>query len=164
MKSKSSTTTNRKKETKPTFRKGRPLKYTIGKKDAGKPCTVAENGMDTSSDFVVAKRGAVSAWSGNKLPLVHPGKILMEKFMKPNELSANKVAAMLDVSPTCVGEIIKGDRAITANTAVRLARCFGTSAQFWLNLQTQYELEKVEDANLSEIKRVVKVFKPANAY
>lgn len=100
----------------------------------------------------------------SKLPPVPPGKILKEQLMEPYGLNTNKLSAMLGVSPTRMGEIIRGDRIITVDSAARLGRCFGTSAQFWLNLQVRYELEKAEDAHLIErINKVVKVFRTANA-
>ena len=66
---------------------------------------------------------------------VHPGEVLGEEFLKPLGLSANALALALRVPATRIGSIIKGERAVTADTALRLARFFGTSAEFWLNLQ-----------------------------
>lgn len=111
-----------------------------------------------------SKRAGSSGRSGSKLPPVAPGKILKERLMEPNGLTANKLAKLLDVSPTCVAEIIKGRREITTNTAARLGRCFGMSAQFWLNLQMRYDLEVAEDEHLFErIDATVTVFRPATA-
>jgi addiction module HigA family antidote len=81
------------------------------------------------------------------MPPIHPGETLREDFMKPLGLSANRLAINLRVPAARVGEIVNEKRAITADTALRLARYFGTSPQFWINLQSNYDLELVEDAN-----------------
>jgi antitoxin HigA-1 len=75
----------------------------------------------------------------------HPGEVLREEFMKPLGLSANALALALRVPPTRIGDILRKEnpRAVSADTAVRLARYFGTSAEFWLNLQSAYELSLV---------------------
>jgi len=75
------------------------------------------------------------------LPPVHPGEILREEFMVPMGLSSNALARAIHVTPARVNEIVKEERGITADTALRLARYFGTDAQSWLNLQQNYELE-----------------------
>jgi addiction module HigA family antidote len=72
---------------------------------------------------------------------VHPGEILLEEFLNPLNISQYRLAREIKVSPRRINEIIHSQRAITADTAIRLAYFFGTSAQFWLNLQTKYELE-----------------------
>ena len=74
-------------------------------------------------------------------PPITPGEILEEEFLLPMELSQYRVAKDIHVSPRRINEIVKGKRAITADTALRLGRYFGTTAQFWLNLQGSYELE-----------------------
>ncbi len=74
----------------------------------------------------------------------HPGEILREEFMVPLGLSANALATALRVPATRIGEIIKESRAVTADTALRLSRYFGTTPQFWLNLQSAHDLSKVE--------------------
>ena len=74
----------------------------------------------------------------------HPGEILREEFMHPLDLSANALAMALHVPVTRVSEIVKERRGVTADTAARLARYFGTTARFWLNLQTAYDLSRVE--------------------
>jgi addiction module HigA family antidote len=76
-----------------------------------------------------------------KLPPIHPGEILREEFMMPMGLSSNALAKAIHVTPARVNEIVKEQRGITADTALRLARYFGTDAQTWLNLQQHYELE-----------------------
>lgn len=76
-----------------------------------------------------------------KLPLIHPGEILHEEFLKPLEISQYRLAKDISVPPRRINEIVHGQRSITADTALRLARYFGTSERFWLNLQTRYDLE-----------------------
>ncbi len=76
-----------------------------------------------------------------KLPLVHPGEILLEEFLEPLEISQYRLAKDISVPPRRINEIVHGKRAITADTALRLARYFATSERFWLNLQTRYDLE-----------------------
>jgi addiction module HigA family antidote len=88
------------------------------------------------------------------LPAVHPGEVLEFEFMQELGLSQNALARNLGVPPRRVNEIVHGRRAITADTALRLSRFFGTSAQFWMNLQSKYDLDTVEDGiaeQLSEI-------------
>jgi addiction module HigA family antidote len=76
---------------------------------------------------------------------IHPGEILMEEYLHPLELSQYRLAQDISVSPRRINEIVHGTRAITADTALRLARFFGTSDRFWLNLQTRYDLEVERD-------------------
>ncbi|MBT3377158.1 MAG: HigA family addiction module antidote protein [Lentisphaerae bacterium] len=80
-----------------------------------------------------------------KLPPIHPGEILQEDFLVPMGLSQYRLATDIGVSPRRINEIVHGARGITANTALRLGRYFGMSAQFWLNLQSHYELEVESD-------------------
>ncbi len=77
-----------------------------------------------------------------KLKNVHPGEILLEEFLVPLNLSQNAVARAISVPPRRINEIVLGKRAITADTALRLARYFGTSEQFWMGLQADYDLEE----------------------
>ncbi|MEK7122805.1 MAG: HigA family addiction module antitoxin [Patescibacteria group bacterium] len=96
-----------------------------------------------------------------KLLPIHPGEILNEEFLGPLALSQYRVAKDISVPPRRINEIVHGERAISADTALRLGRYFGTSAQFWLNLQSRYELE-VESSRLSRtLLREVKVLQPA---
>ncbi len=81
-------------------------------------------------------------------PLVHPGEILLEEFMQPLGVSQNGLAIAIRVPLQRVHDIVHGRRAISVDTAVRLARFFGTSPDLWLNLQTHYELEKARDGGL----------------
>lgn len=92
---------------------------------------------------------------GDKLPPVHPGEILLHDFMKPLGLSANALAGALHVPANRVSGIVNGSRAVTADTALRLARYFGTTAEFWMGLQKDYELEVVRREGLSAIERDV---------
>jgi addiction module HigA family antidote len=96
-----------------------------------------------------------------KLPPIHPGEVLWEDFMKPLGLSQYRVAKDIGVSPIRINQIIHGKRAITADTALRLARYFGTSAVVWLRLQARYDLE-VAEAELGErINQEVRILKAA---
>lgn len=78
---------------------------------------------------------------------IHPGEILREDFLVPMNLTAYRLSKSIGVPQTRVAEILRGERSITADTAHRLARFFGTSAQLWLGLQNQYDLEKAEARN-----------------
>ena len=80
-----------------------------------------------------------------KLPAIHPGEILREEFLEPMGISQYRLAKDISVPPRRINEIVHGKRSITADTALRLGRFFGMSAQFWLNLQTRYDLEVTED-------------------
>jgi addiction module HigA family antidote len=75
------------------------------------------------------------------LPAIHPGEILLEEFLRPLGISQYRLAKDISVPPRRVNEIVRGQRAITADTALRLARYFQTTERFWLNLQTRYDLE-----------------------
>jgi len=98
-----------------------------------------------------------------KLLPVHPGEILAEEFLSPLGISQYRLAKETAVPPRRINEIIKGTRAVTANTALRLARYFGTSERFWMNLQSRYDLE-VEKVRLgSRLRREVKVLHAADA-
>ncbi len=77
-----------------------------------------------------------------KLRNIHPGEVLLEEFLEPLQLSQNRLAREIKVPPRRINEIVLGKRAITADTALRLGKFFGTAPQFWLNLQDQYDLEE----------------------
>jgi len=81
----------------------------------------------------------------NRIPPVHPGEILFEEFLKPMEISQNRLALDMRVPPRRINEIVHGKRRITADTALRLGRYFGMSAEFWLGLQMDYDLDIEED-------------------
>lgn len=85
----------------------------------------------------------------NKLPPIHPGEVLLEDFMKPLGLSQYRLAKDIGVTPIRISQIVNGKRSITADTAMRLARYFGTSAGVWMRLQVRYDLE-VAERELSE--------------
>ncbi len=80
-----------------------------------------------------------------KIAPVHPGDVLREDFLKPLGMSVNKLALSLGVPATRMGEIVNGRRAVTSDTALRLARFFGTTPEFWMNMQAGYELEIAKD-------------------
>jgi len=96
-----------------------------------------------------------------KLPPIHPGEILLEEFLKPLGLSQYRLAQDIGVSTRRINEIVHGKRAITANTALRLARYFGTTARFWLNLQNRYDLETEKDRFAERLEQEVAVHKAA---
>jgi antitoxin HigA-1 len=88
---------------------------------------------------------------------VHPGEVLLEEFLKPMGLSQNRLALDISVPPRRINEIVLGKRSITADTALRLARYFGNSPQFWLGLQRDYDLDIAEDTLGDRLKREVQV-------
>ena len=87
---------------------------------------------------------------------VHPGEVLLEEFLKPMGISQNYLAIKIRVPARRINEIVLGKRRITADTALRLARFFGTSAKFWLGLQDDYDLEEVRNAKESELEKIRK--------
>jgi addiction module HigA family antidote len=91
-----------------------------------------------------------------KLSPLHPGEVLLEEFMLPMGISQNQLGRDLGVTPRRINEIVHGKRAVTADTALRLARYFGTSAQFWMGLQSDYDLETAEDKLSEKIAQEVK--------
>ncbi len=91
----------------------------------------------------------------DRLPPVTPGEILLEDFLKPLNLSANALALKLRVPPTRIQAILRGERAITADTALRLARYFGTTAELWMNLQQVYDLDLARRERLHHIEAEV---------
>lgn len=93
----------------------------------------------------------------NTLSPIHPGEVLLEDFMKPLGLSQYRLAHDLGVTPIRISQIVNGQRAITVDTAMRLARYFGTSAAVWLRLQVRYDLEVAEKTLSDQINREVKI-------
>jgi len=91
-----------------------------------------------------------------KLPPIHPGEILREDFMKPLNISMNRLALDLRVPTTRIAEIVHEQRGITPDTAMRLGRYFNTSTRFWLNAQSSYDLEVAQDALQGIIERDVR--------
>jgi len=92
-----------------------------------------------------------------KLPPIHPGEILIEEFLKPMGISQYRLAKDISVPPRRINEIVHGKRSITADTALRLGRFFGISPQFWLNLQTRFDLEVTEDLLEERLEKEVQV-------
>ncbi|WP_420628252.1 HigA family addiction module antitoxin [Candidatus Leptofilum sp.] len=90
-----------------------------------------------------------------KLNPVHPGEVLLEEFLKPMGLSQNRLALDIRVPARRINEIVQGKRRVTADTALRLARYFGMTPQFWLGLQMDYDLDVASDQLLSRIEREV---------
>jgi addiction module HigA family antidote len=90
---------------------------------------------------------------------IHPGEVLLEDFMKPLGLSRYRLAQDIGVTPIRISQIVNGQRSITVDTAMRLARYFGTSAGVWLRLQVRYDLEVAENKLSDRIKREVKVLR-----
>src|SRR3990172_1725831 len=90
-----------------------------------------------------------------KVPPIHPGEILHEEFLNPLGISQYRLAKDTSVPPRRINEIVRGQRAISANSALRLARYFGTSEHFWLNLQSRYDLELEKDRLGSRLDREV---------
>lgn len=93
----------------------------------------------------------------NRLPPVHPGEVLLEEFLKPMNLSQNRLALDIGAPARRINEIVLGKRNVTVDTALRLARCFGTSPQLWLGLQMDYDLDIATDVLEPRLKREVKV-------
>jgi addiction module HigA family antidote len=93
-----------------------------------------------------------------KLEPVHPGEVLQEEFLKPMSLSQNKLALNIGVPARRINEIVLKKRKVTADTALRLARFFGISAQFWLGLQSQYDLDVASDKLADRIAKEVKQY------
>ena len=91
----------------------------------------------------------------DRLPPVHPGEILLEDFLKPMALSQYRLARALGVPPQRVHDLVHGRRAITADTALRLARVFSMEARFWMNLQSRYDLEVATDTLQARIEAEV---------
>ncbi len=100
--------------------------------------------------------------ASRKLSPIHPGEVLLADFLEPLELSQYRLAHDISVPPRRINEIVHGNRAITADTALRLARYFATSERFWLNLQARYDLEIERDRLGDRLKQEVAVLKRAS--
>lgn len=94
----------------------------------------------------------------DKLSPIHPGEILLEEFILPMNLSQNRLAIDIGVDARRINEIVLGKRAVTADTALRLSRFFGNSPQFWLGLQSQYDLDVAEDQLGARLDREVRPY------
>src|SRR5437867_2576819 len=95
------------------------------------------------------------AMARRKLPPIHPGEILLEEFLNPLGISQYRLAKDISVPPRRINEIVHGKRALTADTALRLSRYFGMTEQFWLNLQSRYDLEVEKDRLGDRLRREV---------
>ncbi len=89
-----------------------------------------------------------------KLPNVHPGEVLLEEFLKPMQISQNKIARDIGVPPRRINEIVHGKRAITADTALRLSKYFAVSESFWMGLQADYDLEEARKELGRKLERI----------
>ena len=97
-----------------------------------------------------------------KLAPIHPGEVLLADFLEPLSLSQYRLAHDVSVPPRRINEIVHGTRAVTADTALRLARYFGTTERFWLNLQARFDLETQRDALGARLEREVRIFDRAS--
>jgi len=97
-----------------------------------------------------------------KMDPIHPGEILLEEFLKPLSLSQYRLAKDISVSARRINEIVHGKRSISADTALRLSRYFGTTDRFWLNLQTSYDLEVEKDRLGKRLNNEVGVYRQIN--
>jgi addiction module HigA family antidote len=91
------------------------------------------------------------------LPNIHPGEILLKEFLKPLSISAYKLSKDIGIPQTRTSEILKGNRRITADTALRLSYYFGNSAKFWLGLQDDYDLEEEKKSKKEELKNIKRI-------
>jgi addiction module HigA family antidote len=118
--------------------------------------------MRTKSRLLITTEHAEGSMASRKLAPIHPGEVLMADFLEPLGLSQYRLAQDISVPPRRINEIVHGKRGITADTALRLARYFGTSERFWLNLQARYDLETQRDALGSRLEREVTVLRRAS--
>jgi addiction module HigA family antidote len=96
-----------------------------------------------------------------RLSNIHPGEILFEEFLKPLNISAYRLSKEIGIPQTRTSEIIKGNRSITADTALRLSYYFGNSAKFWLGLQNDFDLEEQRKIKARDLKRIKRIQEPA---
>ena len=94
-------------------------------------------------------------------PPIHPGEILVKEFLEPLKISQYRLAKDIGVTPRRINEIVHGRRAISADTALRLSQFFGMEAQFWMNLQSRYDMEVTRDQLQDKIKKEVRPFSRA---
>ena len=97
-----------------------------------------------------------------RLENIHPGEVLLEEFLKPLEISAYKLSKDIDIPQTRISQIIKGNRRITADTALRLSSYFGNSAKFWLGIQDDYDIEKEQLNKIETFNKIKKLRKNAH--
>ncbi len=93
--------------------------------------------------------------TADRIAPIHPGEVLLEDFIEGFGITQNRLAVSIGVPPRRINEIVHGKRSITADTALRLGKYFGTSAQFWLNLQTHYDLDVAEDRVAEQIAAII---------
>lgn len=93
----------------------------------------------------------------DQLQNIHPGEILIEEFLRPMNISQTRLAQSISVPPRRINEIVLGKRGITADTALRLAKVFGTSVQFWMGLQDEYELREARSAIKEQLERMMPI-------
>jgi addiction module HigA family antidote len=93
-----------------------------------------------------------------KLNPIHPGEVLLEEFLKPMDLSQHRLALSIGVDARRINEIVLGKRRLTADTALRLARFFGTSPQFWMGLQSDYDLDVAEDVLGNRLEKEIREY------
>ena len=91
------------------------------------------------------------------LPNIHPGEVLLEEFLRPMNISQNRLARAMGVPPRRINEIVHGKRTVTADTALRLARALGTTEQFWMGLQADYDLEEARKSSARELGKIENV-------
>ncbi len=96
-----------------------------------------------------------------RLSNIHPGEVLLEEFLKPLSISAYRLSKDIGIPQTRTSEIIKGNRSITADTALRLSYYFGNSAKFWLGLQNDFDLEEQKKIKARDLKRIKRIKEPA---
>jgi len=96
-----------------------------------------------------------------RLSNIHPGEVLLEEFLKPLNISAYRLSKDIGIPQTRTSEIIKGNRSITADTALRLSYYFGNSAKFWLGLQNDHDLEEQKKIKARDLKRIKRIQEPA---
>jgi addiction module HigA family antidote len=108
-----------------------------------------------SKSSIITKTASIRTVATPDRVTTHPGEVLAEEFLKPLGLSVNALAMALRVPATRIGAIVKGERAVTADTALRLARFFGTSPEFWVNMQAMHDLTRTRQENGVTIARDV---------
>ena len=92
--------------------------------------------------------------TANTMPPIHPGEVLMEEYLEPLGITQHRLAIAIGVPPRRINEIVHGKRRITADTALRMARYFGTSERFWMNLQGRYDLEVERDRLVDKLDEI----------
>jgi addiction module HigA family antidote len=134
--------------------------WSIRINDRWRVCIRWEDG-DARDVEIVDYHWGGKTMAGNKMRPIHPGEILREEYMSPLGLSANSLARALGVTPARINDIVRERRGITADTALRLARYFGTDARSWMNLQSAYDLRVTE---LAQAERIAATVRPRAAW